>query len=74
VARVRRRSGIFCGIIQRVRVYIFLGMLFVLLLAETILVQNSYNVAFNRAIANAEQSHLVIAENLARNKRRKGRQ
>lgn len=65
MARVRRRSGIFCGIIQRVRVYIFLGMLFVLLLAETILVQNSYNVAFNRAIANAEQSHLVIAENLA---------
>ncbi len=43
----------------------FMGMVVVLLLAIGVFLQNSYKVAFQRELAKVEQSHLVIAENLA---------
>lgn len=61
---IQRFSRAF-GTIQRVRVHMFLGMVVVLLVAISVFLQNRYKVAFQRELDKVEQSHLVIAENLA---------
>ncbi|WP_165821539.1 response regulator [Falsiruegeria mediterranea] len=43
----------------------FLGMVVILLLAISVFSQNSYKVALQRELDKVEQSHVVIAENLA---------
>ncbi|MEP1202014.1 response regulator [Tateyamaria sp.] len=51
--------------INRVRVYIFLGMLLVVSVPLILLMQKSYDLAYQRELNKVEQSHLVIADNLA---------
>jgi signal transduction histidine kinase/DNA-binding NarL/FixJ family response regulator len=55
----------FWNTINRVRIYIFLGMMVVISTPLILLMQNSYDLAYQRELNKVEQSHLVIADNLA---------
>ena len=51
--------------LNTMRVYIFLGMFFVISIPLIFVMQKSYQFAYERELEKVEQSHLVIAENLA---------
>lgn len=54
-----------CGSIHRLRVYIFVGMLLSIVPPFLVLAKTNYAEAYAREIRKVEQSHLIIAENLA---------
>ena len=58
-------NGSFWAALNNVRAYIFLGMVIVVSCPLILLMQNSYQIAYQRELNKVEQSHLVIAENLA---------
>lgn len=58
-------NGSFWKSLNNVRAYIFLGMVIVVACPLILLMQNSYQIAYQRELNKVEQSHLVIAENLA---------
>ena len=57
-------NGSFWTFLNNVRAYIFLGMVMVVACPLVLLMQNSYQIAYQRELNKVEQSHLVIAENL----------
>lgn len=58
-------NGSFWTSLNNVRAYIFLGMVMVVACPLVLFMQNSYQIADQRELNKVEQSHLVIAENLA---------
>lgn len=62
------KLGLFAPVwntLNTMRVYIFLGMSLVISIPLIFVMQNSYHFAYERELEKVEQSHLVIAENLA---------